>query len=200
MEIPINANVRLADGPCGRATHVVINLHTQQVTHLVVRTGGTPPLECLVPARLILDTAPNLIRLGCTSEDLRRMLPFTKVEWTPITPGHCGPLSDGCLLRNMLLRPNFRLVRRTLVPPGELAIYRGSRVETTDGRAGRLEKLLVNPADRRIIRVVLRTGPRWEQRTLIIPLRRIARIGDEIVSLKLGQPTAEALPVAPTRL
>ena len=200
MEIPINANVRFTDGLCGRATHVVINLHTQQVTHLVVKTGGTPPLECLVPARLILDTAPNLIRLGCTREDLTRMLSFTKVEWAPIIPGHCGPSSDGCLLRNMLLRPNFRLVRRALVPPGELAIYRGSRVETTDGRAGRLEKLLVNPTDRRIIRLVLRTGPLWEKKTVIVPLRRIARIGDEVVSPKLGQPTAEALPVAPTRL
>jgi sporulation protein YlmC with PRC-barrel domain len=200
MEIPINANVRCADGPCGRATHVVINFHTQQVTHLVVKAGGTPHLECLVPARLVLDTAPSLIRLGCTREDLRGMLPSTKVEWTPITPGHCGPLSDEYLMRNVLLRPNVRLVKRTLVPPGELAVYRGSRVETTDGRVGRLEKLLVDPADRRIIRLVLRTGPLWEKKTVIIPLRRIARIGDEIVSLTPGLPAAEALPVAPMRL
>jgi len=65
---------------------------------------------------------------------------------------------------------------------------------------GRLEKLLVDPADRRIIRLVLRTGSLWEQKTVIVPLRRIACIGDEIVSLKPGQPTAEALPVSPLRL
>jgi hypothetical protein len=35
---------------------------------------------------------------------------------------------------------------------------------------------------------------------VIIPLRRIARIGDEIVSLTPGLPAAEALPVAPMRL
>jgi sporulation protein YlmC with PRC-barrel domain len=200
MEIPTDANVRLADGPCGRATHVIINLHTQQVTHLAIRTAGTPRYECLVPARLILDTAPNLIRLGCTREDLKRMLPFTEVEWVPDAPGRCGPLLDGCLMRTMLLRPNFRLVRRMLVPPGEIAMYRGSRVETTDGRVGRLEKLLVDPADRRIIRLVLRTGPLWVQKMVIVPLRRIARIGDELVSPKLGQLTAEALPVFPLRL
>ncbi len=200
MEIPMNANVRCADGPGGRSTHVVINLHTQQVTHLVVKAGGTSHVECLVPVKLVVETAPNFIRLGCTREDLTGMMPFTQVEWNPIAPGHCAPLSDEHLMRNLLMRPYFRLVKHTLVPPGELAVYRGSRVETTDGRVGRMEKLLVDPADRRIIRLVLRTGPLWDQKMMIIPLRRIARIGDEVVSLKLGQPTAEALPAAPMRL
>ena len=45
MEIPMNASVRLADGPFGRATHVIVDLHTQQVTHLVVNAGERPALS-----------------------------------------------------------------------------------------------------------------------------------------------------------
>ncbi len=44
------------------------------------------------------------------------------------------------------------------IPPGELAVRRGARVETTDGHAGRVDEFLVNPADGYITHLVLREG------------------------------------------
>ena len=52
MDIPINAEVRCADGPCGRSTYVVIDPASRQITHVVVKEDGFPFAERLVPLDL----------------------------------------------------------------------------------------------------------------------------------------------------
>jgi hypothetical protein len=53
MDIPIEADVRCADGPCGWSTYIILNLATQQVTHLVVKQSTFSYTERLVPGERI---------------------------------------------------------------------------------------------------------------------------------------------------
>lgn len=198
MEIPVNANVRCADGCCGRSTHVVINLQTQQVTHLVVRAKGLPNAECLVPVRLVVETTADLIRLSCTRGDLTRLMPFTQIEWRATAPDCDVRLVGRIIKHTSLIQPSSYPVKRSLVPSGELVVGQNTRLETFDGHGGRVEKLLVDPADGRIIRFVLRAGRLWSRKVMIVPFCRIARVGREAVSLELDVSSVElssAMPV-----
>ncbi len=191
MEIPVNANVRCADGCCGRSTYVVINLQGQQITHLVVRAKGLPNAECLVPVRLVVETTADLIRLKCTTEDLRRMMPFTQIEWRATTLD-CDVRLFGRIIKHAsLIQPSSYPVKRSLVPSGELVVGQNTRLETVDGHGGRVEKLLVDPEDGRIIRFVLRAGRLWGRKVMIVPFWRISRVGRQAVSLELDVPSVE---------
>jgi sporulation protein YlmC with PRC-barrel domain len=180
MEIPLNANVRCADGSYGRSTHIVIHLQSHQVTHLVVKVKGTPHADCLVPFALVAETSPDMIPLRCTREDLGRTMPFTRIEWTPNAPGSYAPLLEQCLMHMSVIRPYCRPVKDKLVPPGHLALGRCTQVATINGHVGRVQKLLIYPTDGRIMRLVIRTGRLWNQKVMIVPLWRIARIGLDI--------------------
>jgi len=62
MDIPINAEVRCADGPCGRTTRVIINPALREVTHLVVREKDFLRVERIVPIDLVLESTPRWSR------------------------------------------------------------------------------------------------------------------------------------------
>ena len=49
MDVPVSAEVRCADGLCGRISCVIIHPATQRVTHLVVQEKGFSHREYLVP-------------------------------------------------------------------------------------------------------------------------------------------------------
>lgn len=184
MDIPVNANVNCADGACGCATHAVIDPLTQQVTHLVIKLQSPASIERLVPVNLVLRTEPNLIQLGCTRGGLNNMAPFTEIEWRPIGPCPPGPLLDEHLVHKLLMRSYFSPVKRKCIPVGKIAVHRGTRVRTDDGRVGRVERLLIDSADWRLTHLVLQTGPLWGQKTTTIPLLQVKCFGESVVALK----------------
>ena len=47
------------------------------------------------------------------------------------------------------------------IPPGELGVTRGTRVEATDGFVGHVDELVVNPKNNRITHLVMREGHLW---------------------------------------
>jgi sporulation protein YlmC with PRC-barrel domain len=90
-------------------------------------------------------------------------------------------------------------VKREHIPPGELAVRRGARVKATDGQVGRVDEFLVDPATRHITHLVLREGPLWDQKDVMIPVSAIERVGEDVVCLKLDRHTIELLPAVPAR-
>ena len=85
------------------------------------------------------------------------------------------------------------------IPPGELAVRRGARVEATDGHAGRVDEFLVNPEDGYITHLVLREGHLWGQKEVTVPVSQIDHIEDNAVHLKLDKHSVEVLPSIPIR-
>ena len=85
------------------------------------------------------------------------------------------------------------------LPPGELSIRRGTRVEATDGYVGQVDEFVVNPENCHITHLVMREGHVWGQKEVIIPLSAMGDTHDDTVFLTLNQNQIESLPTFPLR-
>ncbi len=198
MDIPINADVRCADVLCGRSTCVIVNPTTKRVTHLVVEEKQFPYSKQLVPIDQVLEATPQVIQLRCTSRELAEMEPFVETEFIDtLIPDYM----DGSYMGwpYVVPEPPVTLIQHEHIPPNELAIRRGARVEATDGRVGRVDEFLVDPANGHITHLVLREGHLWGQKDVTIPVSQIDRIEEDTVYLKLDKHSIGALPAIPIR-
>lgn len=200
MDIPINAEVRCADGPCGQTTRVIINPILREVTHLVVREKDFLRVERIVPIDLVVESTPHHIRLRCTFDELAALEPFIEYEYVRGDAPYLGYAREGYMMSPYFV-PEMTMVleEHERIPPGELAVRRGARVEATDGRVGRVDEFLVDPLNGHITHLVLREGHLWGQKDVTIPVSQIDRIKEDTVYLKLDKHSIEKLPAIPVR-
>jgi sporulation protein YlmC with PRC-barrel domain len=209
MDLPLDAEVRCADGVCGRSTHVVFNPVTGQVTHIVVRSGDMEGGEYLVPVDVFTDSTPTYIQLRWTSAELAQAEPFAKdifmgadeeayLEAAKGSSGLTWPYfeADQEHMADMLAAG---FVQEEQIPPDELAIRRGAEVEATDGRVGTVEEFLVDSGTTQITHLVLRKGHFWGHSDVTIPVSQIERVEADIVHLKLDKEAIKNLPRIPAR-
>jgi sporulation protein YlmC with PRC-barrel domain len=195
MDIPIGAEVKCADGPCGHSTCVILNPVTRQVTHVVMKEKWFPHVERLVPVELVTESTPHQIQLRCTAEDLVELDSFTETEFLQSEePFHIYDVEEYRLWPYVLPEDEMLPVEFERVPPGELAVHRGAHVLARDGRVGRVDEFLVNVADGHITHLVLREGHLWGQKDVTIPVSEIEGIEEDTVHLKLDKAGVEALP------
>ena len=204
IEIPVHANVECADGPCGTSTHVILNPRTRRVTHVVVREGEFPHADHLVPIALVAESTPHFIRLRATRKEVAAMAPFSEVEFLGPEAGYSGFPAGTALFwpygaYDYPPDPGPLTVEHELIPPGEVAVSRGTRVEARDGLVGQVDDLVVAPETERITHLVLRTGPLWGTRDVAIPVEAIERVDDYAVRLRLDKEAVGALPSVPAR-
>ena len=88
-------------------------------------------------------------------------------------------------------------VKRQNVPPGELALRRGARVEATDGYVGQIDELLINSKDMQVTHLVLLERHLFQKREITIPISQIDRINEGTIYLKLDRQRVEELPTTP---
>jgi hypothetical protein len=193
---PIRADVYCSDGLCGHSVLVVVNPTSRLITHLVITEKGFLGDQHLVPRDQVLESTTDRIQLRCATADLKAMLPFLRGEHVPgevpfigYDPGEYtfwpSPLPDKGLL----------LADHDHVPPGGLAIRRGTRVVATDGPVGRVDEFIVDPANGHITHLVLRQGHLWGQRTISIPVTEIEHMDEDEVTLKLAKSAIDSLPI-----
>lgn len=197
MNIPVKAEVHCADGACGRTTRVVINPATNQVTHIVVEVKGPTP-EVVVPVERIMESDTEKVMLTTTCAELEAMPQFREVEYLT-GEGDLGIYAPGAYVLWPYLTPLAGVVpiEHENVPPGELAVRRGSDVHATDGNVGHVDAFLVNPRDGRISHLIVRGGPLWDKKNVSIPVAQIERIEEDGVYLRIDQETVGALPDIP---
>jgi len=90
-------------------------------------------------------------------------------------------------------------VEHKQIPPGELAVQRGTRVEATDGYVGHVDEFVVNPKNHHITHLVMREGHLWGQKDVIIPLSAMVETREDTVFLKLDKHQIESLPTFPVQ-
>ena len=159
MEVPLNVEVHCTDGGCGRSTHIILNPVTERMTHIVVKERQPSRVERLVPALLIRSTAAEVILLSCTLKEFKTLEPFNQTAFVyGDLPHHASDPSLTLLWPYAV--PAKRIVDKKTrpIPPGELAVGRGARVEATDGRIGRVEELLVDPDSSYVTHICLRAS------------------------------------------
>jgi sporulation protein YlmC with PRC-barrel domain len=198
MDIPLKVKVYCADGPCGQSKEVLLDRNTEEVTHLVVKEKGAPHTELLVPVELITETTPHVIRLRCAKGELAELQPFLKTEVIEEKIPHYVP--DPWLMPAKVPETKWVTVRREAVPPGQVAVRQGARVEAVDGHLGRLDEFLVDPVTDQVTHLIMREGHLWGQKDVTIPVSEIDRLEENTIYLKLNKDQVEALPSTPIGL
>lgn len=192
-DVPINAPVECRDGAAGTSTHVIVNPLSRKVTHFVVReTASARSTERLVPVELVGSTARDRITLSCSRAELAALQPFVETRYVS---GET-PVDDGYLFLPLAVARRDTQIPFKIehVPAGELAFSRGTSVEATDGTAGRVEELLVDPDTGEVTHLVLRRGALLGREELAVPVSAIARVVDDMVFLKIDRSAVAALP------
>ena len=206
MEIPLQAQVECTDGVYGRSVCVLINPVIDQVTHVVVKEDASPNTEYIVPVETVTETIADTIRLSCSQAELEKMEPFIKTkvmeEKVPAknfgyAVGMYGMGSYYYLPFVAAERTVYESVKYQQIPPGELAVQRGTRVEATDGYVGKVDEFVVNPANGHITHLVMREGHLWGKKDVIIPLSAMGDTHEDTVFLKIDKHQIESLPTFP---
>jgi len=205
MEIPLNAQVECTDGICGRSEFVLINPVIDQLTHLVVKEDTSPGIEYIVPVDFVTETIADTIRLRCSKAELEKMDPFTKtrVIGERVLDRNFG-YQGGMDRMGYYYLPyitaestEYESVEYQQIPPGELAVRRGTRIEATDGYVGRVDEFVVKPENGHITHMVMREGHLWGEKDVIIPLSAMGDTHEDTVFLKLDKHQIESLPTFP---
>ena len=206
MEIPLQAQVECTDGVYGRSVSVLINPVIDQVTHVVVKEDASPNTEYIVPVETVTETIADTIRLSCSQAELEKMEPFIKTkvmeEKVPAknfgyAVGMYGMGSYYYLPFVAADRTVYESVKYRQIPPGELAVRRGTRVEATDGYVGKVDEFVVNPANGHITHLVMREGHLWGKKDVIIPLSAMGDTHEDTLFLKIDKHQIESLPTFP---
>ena len=200
----IGAEVRCSDGVCGKIDRVVVDPVERTLTHLVVDPGsGT---RRLVPVSLVDQTGQGsgsdagVVRLRCGTTGFDELEPAEETEFLPsggadqygygadqmmvwpyygLGAGGAGAVAAGVPgILPVGGAPRERTYDR--VPSGEVQVRRGERVEATDGEIGRVQGLVVDPADHGVTHVLLQEGHLWGKKTVAIPIRFVSYVGGDV--------------------
>ena len=205
----IGTEVHCLDGGCGHLDRVVIDPVARTLAHLVVAPDtGT---RRLVPVSLVDDTAQGRqegIRLRCATADFDKLEPAEETEFLPGgedrfgypadrlmvwpyyglgTGGGAGVAASG-LPGVLPIDRGPKQQTHDRVPSGEVQIRRGEPVEATDGEIGRVQGLVIDPADHGVTHVLLQQGHLWGKKTVAIPIRTVSYGGG---SVRVGMSKAE---------
>mgnify|MGYP001828279313 CR=1 FL=1 len=202
-EIAIDARIECVDGPCGRCLSLIVDRETRKVTHLVLEdeTLSHKPYQRLVPVNQVVAADKTLIRLSCTRDQVARMEPFIQTHYIQKTelgyavlPAGESPPADASTAG-----ASYSTYEEEMVPEGAVAIRPGIDVEATDGHAGTVGELVVDPQTAEITHFVLREGHLWGRKEVTLPLTAVDHVKGDTVYLKLDKPAIGQLPAIPVR-
>jgi hypothetical protein len=206
MDIPLSAQVDCTDGVYGRSVFVLINPIRNMVTHLVVKEALSPNTEYIVPVDFVTETLAGTIRLRCSKAELEKMDPFIQTQFIQEkVPEPYARYGDRMYGMGPVYYMPFTTREITVyekeeiqqIPPGELTVRRGTRVEATDGFVGKVDEFIIKPETGDITHLVMREGHLWGQKDVIIPLSALSPMSkthQDTVFVKLDKNQIESLP------
>ncbi len=200
-DIPLAKNIYCTDGLAVQSSHLILNPVNRCITHLVVRKRHFPHSDHVVPMELVAETTRSLIRLNCSTHELTLLDPFTETHFVDVDLLELDYPFDPVLMWPYVTPEEELLpIDEEWVPPGELAVGRGARVQDISGAyVGSVDEFPVNPADERITHLVVREGHPWNRKEATIPVSQVGRMAEEIVDLKLNRRQIAVLPTIPIR-
>lgn len=208
----IGSDVYCADEVCGRLTRVVIDPVARELTHVVVEPAHHPEDARLVPIDHV-EQEGDVLRLRCDMTAFEGLEPAQVTEflpaaadelgypadhtlWQPYFPlggvgGAMGPVAGGPFPGSALNEP--RAVTSERLPAGEVQVRRGQPVHATDGEIGKVQGLVVDPADHQVTHVLLSEGHLWGKKQVALPIRDVTDV-HQGVHLDLSKDEIRDLP------
>ena len=201
----IGAAVACNDGVCGKLNRVVVDPAARVLTHLVVEPKNRLQLGRLVPISLV-DEAAKGIRLRCSLREFDALEDAEETRFLTEASEQLGYGADeifawpyyglgagmgGMGGMGVESAPQFVYDR---VPVGEVEVRRGEHVHASDGNIGRVEGLVIDPADHRVTHVLLERGHLWGRKEIAIPISAVTGVTTEGVCLNMTKSEVRRLP------
>jgi len=199
----IGAEVTCSDGVCGEVTRVVIDPVARILTHLVVEPKHLQGQARLVPIDLV-DTSAQEIRLRCDAADFDALEHAEETHFLTDTGEQMGygaeqtlawpyyGLGPGMGDMGMAYTPPPIIDDR--VPAGEVELRRGEHIHAADGPIGRVQGLVIDPADHHVTHILLQEGHLWGKHQIAIPIGAVTDVTADGVRLKLTKDEIRDLP------
>ena len=212
MRLELGSPVNCTDGPFGKLADVVVDPTKRSVTHLVVEPEGDHGKARLVPIELASpdeDETPA-IAVRCSVEEADQLEPVE--EYAYIRLGESPDLEPGWEMgvETVLAWPYYASglgyetvpadydphasVTYDRIPKGDVEIRRASEVTSADGHhLGKVDGFLVDDDDA-ITHFVLERGHLWGRREVTIPIKDVAQVFTDAVTLTLTKDEVGDLP------
>ena len=170
-----------------------------------MREDSSPNTEYIVPVEVVSATIVDTIQLACSKAEVEKMNPFIQTEFIQEKvldyAGYRGGMhGTGSYYMPYVTSDEISVLvsaEHQQIPPGELAVHRGTRVEAKDGYVGKVDEFIVNPKNGCITYLVMREGHAWGKKDVIIPLSAMDKTLDGTMFLKLNKHEIESLPIFP---
>jgi sporulation protein YlmC with PRC-barrel domain len=190
-ELIIGSDVRCSDGPCGELKRVVVDPVARSVTHVVVEPHHRRGHGHLVPIDRVVSTSPDL-ELSCSTSDLYLMddaddlqflpggadlWPYNQEQmqsWAYYPLGVGMGTAGGSRLSG--LGSGRHGVVSDHVPLGDVEVRRGQPIHAIDGAIGRVQGLVIDPADHSVTHVLLDEGHLWGEKRVAIPISAVTTV------------------------
>jgi len=199
-QFTIGSDVSCSDGNCGELRRVIVDPIARALTHLVVEEKHRQGTGHLVPIDLVASSGTE-IHLRCTRAQFETLENAEETQFLPGAPGQWGYGQD-----QMLSQPYYMMggtgmmgsvgiggmggmgmggmgpqpITSDRVPAGEVEVRRGEHVHATDGPIGKVQGLVVDPADHHVTHVLLDEGHLWGKKQVAIPIGVVTGVSDGV--------------------
>ena len=143
--------------------------------------------------------------LKCSLAEWRKMTPFLKQEfvgvdddgWDFDSVSYDGGNDAVYLWPYVSTRVKRVGATTKQIPLDAVDVRRGTRIEATDGRIGRVDEFLVDPHTMNMTHLVMTEGHLWGETDILIPMDAIEQFSDDVIKLALSKKEVDALPSLP---
>ena len=193
MNITANAEVYCTDGFYGHVICIILNPTTEQITHVAVQQEGLFSHMWLVSMSHIVTGTPDRIQLDVSKMELEKdMPPFIKTEYLESGLPDILYTTD-MMWPHLIANLEMQTIEHENIPLHELAVHSGAVVEAKNGRIGHLENFIVNPDDKHVSQIVVRTGHWFVHTRLAIPVSAIDHFEEDKIYLSMTKEETRAL-------
>jgi osmotically-inducible protein OsmY/sporulation protein YlmC with PRC-barrel domain len=201
LDLDIGARVLCEGEPCGKLARVVLDPHTERVTHLIVERGLLRKVDRVVPVSAVGRTTDQDIHLSIRRDELEEYPEYRETEFGRPTPGweenkqykteHVR-FQAGSMHQESPVAPRVWRQVRDGIPSDAEVIERGAPVYNAAGVVGKVDHLLVDKASGEIAQLVVRRGiiPEYP----IVPIEAVHKVMEGSVAILLTDEELEELP------
>ena len=192
--LPVDAKVECSDGHAGYVSTVIVDPVQRELTHFVVQTSKKS--DHMVHLDQVERTEHETVFLRCTVAELDAMPVFTETHYLRSEKHDYSMYQGGAYQSPYVtnIQEDYVPVEEEQIPPGELAVHRGTKVSATDGKVGELEEFVVDAQTGHVTHFILRKGHLWGKRDVTIPITAIDHIEGDTVYLTLDKQAINDLP------
>jgi sporulation protein YlmC with PRC-barrel domain len=186
MDLPLKATLVCADGDGGEVAGVLFEEAARKVTHVIVRPKETGMVRRLLPLDAVTEAASAEVHTRLTMQEVAALPTADDIQILP----NIEPVDMGMMGTPMAEMP----VAVPTLPTGSIALERVDDVNASDGRVGRLDAVLIDPASNALTHIVLREGHLWAKKDVTVPIAHVTKIEEDAVTLDLTKHQVGQLP------